>query len=216
MLVFVGNLCIEILMEFECVVAVLVYLKRLIKSSKGQFVLLRENWEDVFLICCVISNKIWDDFHIKNSDYCLIVEGITLERVNELERTYLNLISYRCNVSPHIYSRYHSSIQSWNSKSNLTARGKSDPLSDSTRVIEKSSSRLPVVDEELPTQHTVVAGSVWGTAGRETLQNIDRNPPLALEDEKEKSRGRTIFQFVSNAFSYRGKFRSTVAPINSP
>ena len=98
-------------MEYECIVNALVYVRRLIKCSRGDFFLLKDNWKAVFLTCCVLSNKVWDDFHMRNLDYCYVFKGLSLERMNALERQLLILIDNRCNVSPTAYAQIHSDIQ---------------------------------------------------------------------------------------------------------
>ena len=153
---YVGNIFVEALMEYECTVAVLVILQRLVKHSRGRFVLLIENWEDVFLSCCVLSNKMLDDFHMTNEDYCYFVQDLTLARINKIELGLLTIIDYRCHVPPSAYSRWHSIVQSWIS-----------PPSGSNDVIEASfrsecSNRLPdrICDKESGKDTTQLAATL--------------------------------------------------------
>ena len=108
---FIQMVCTEGLMEYECIVVDLVYIRRLLKGSKGEFHLYGGNWKDIYLSCCVLSNKMWDDFHMSNADYCIFVEDMTLKRLNELEHALLKLIKYHCNVSERAFSNIHLRIQ---------------------------------------------------------------------------------------------------------
>ena len=89
----------------------LIYVRRMIRRSDGQLVLLRDNWKGVILACIVLSNKVWDDFHMRNLDYCRVFKGLTVDRVNTLERSFLITIDCACNVSPSVYARTHFEIQ---------------------------------------------------------------------------------------------------------
>lgn len=72
---------------------------------------LKENWKGIILSCIVLSNKVWDDFHMQNLDYCYVFNGLTLGRINSLELQLLMSIDNRCNVSPSVYAHTHFEIQ---------------------------------------------------------------------------------------------------------
>ena len=116
---FVAKICIETQMEYECIVIALIYVRRLIKSSDGHLVLLRDNWKGIILSCIVLSNKVWDDFHMRNLDYCYIFKGLALERVNALELQLLICLDNRCNVSPSAYAQVHFEIQAMITLTNI-------------------------------------------------------------------------------------------------
>ena len=195
----VGSTFIDSQMEFECIVVVLVYIKRLLRSSRGQFVLLIQNWEDVFLSCCVLSNKVWDDFHMTNADYCHIVDGLTLKRVNEIEISLLNLIEYRCNVSPNAYARYESKLKRWNWLSTSPPRRlQSTPTSEICESSNRSSSsRLPHLDEHLlpMSEHEIKRG------------HKDKKVPVPFlkggNKVKKRLRTQSLFDVLSGVFSQR-------------
>ena len=111
-------------MEYECIIISLIYVRRLIKKSNGQFALLKENWKGVILSCIILSNKVWDDFHMQNLDYCYVFNGLTIERVNSLELQLLLSIDNRCNVSPSVYAQTHFEIQAMITLTNIES-GKS-------------------------------------------------------------------------------------------
>ena len=108
---FIAKLCNEAKMEYECIVILLIYVRRVISSGEGTFVLLSENWRGIVLACVVISNKVWDDFHMKNEDYCQLFRGLTIDRVNDLELQLFKVLDHRCNVSPSVYAQTHFEIQ---------------------------------------------------------------------------------------------------------
>ena len=98
-------------MEYECIVIALIYVRRLIKRSEGRLVLTRYNWRAILFICGVVANKVWDDFHLKNSDYCCIFRTLTVSRINNLEAQLLISLENCCNVSPSAYAETHFEIQ---------------------------------------------------------------------------------------------------------
>ena len=108
---FIAKLCNEAKMEYECIVILLIYVRRVISSGEGTFVLLSENWRGIVLACVVISNKVWDDFHMKNEDYCQLFRGLTIDRVNDLELQLFKVLDHRFNVSPSVYAQTHFEIQ---------------------------------------------------------------------------------------------------------
>ncbi len=67
----------------------------------------------------LLSSKIWDDYHVRNADYCKLFEGLTLTRVNQLESTLLNILTFRLFVNVSEYSKYHFQIQDLITKSEL-------------------------------------------------------------------------------------------------
>lgn len=108
---FISRLCHEAKMEYECIVISLIYVRRLVKTAKGKLVLLKDNWKGIILSCVVLSNKVWDDFHMTNSDYCHMFKGLTIERVNALESQMFKALDHCCNVSPSLYAQTHFEIQ---------------------------------------------------------------------------------------------------------
>ena len=49
----------------------------------------------------------WDDLSITNMDMTNLWKGITLERINQLERHGLEILKYSLNISPGTYSAYY-------------------------------------------------------------------------------------------------------------
>lgn len=99
-------------MEYECIIISLIYIRRLIEYSDGKLVLASGNWKGIVLSCSMLANKVWDDFHMRNVDYAEVFAGLTISRVNALEKCLLQCIGYRCNVAPSLYAQTHFEIQS--------------------------------------------------------------------------------------------------------
>ena len=200
-LALVGGLCIDAQMEGECIIVALIYLHRLLKESRGQFVLLAENWEDVFLSCCILSNKVWDDFHMSNADYCVFAKDSTLERLNKLELGLLNLISYRCHVSASTYSCHEGRIQSWCSPQNFEDSKRNDLNADAEILSDTSVSHLPVVTDEC-----FPVDSFSRSCRRKLL------PPLQPIHKKHADKKSIVSRNIHGAHSPQFRFSPVVLP----
>ncbi|CAK0903743.1 unnamed protein product [Prorocentrum cordatum] len=94
--------------EEGCAVVSLVYLDRLLK---------RHPWITVGPLTChrlvlvsvVLAIKFWDDTYYSNSFYSK-VGGVQLKDLNNLEKTYLQLLDYRLCVDPREYEEYRGII----------------------------------------------------------------------------------------------------------
>jgi len=65
-----------------------------------------------FLITSIlIAAKILDDSNVYNNKYYAHVGGVPLKELNELECTFLSLISFDLNISPELFQRYRNSIE---------------------------------------------------------------------------------------------------------
>jgi ribosomal protein S18 len=108
---FISDICHSTQMEYECSVASLIYLKRFMEISHPHLQLNEYNWRSIVLASMLTANKMWDDFHVANVAYCSIFPGLTLERVNELERGFLNILEYKTWISPSCYAESHFTVQ---------------------------------------------------------------------------------------------------------
>lgn len=108
---FISKLCNDTQMEYECIVISLIYVRRLLRTSNGDMVLLSDNWKGVVIACAMLANKVWDDFHMRNLDYTYLFKGLTVNRVNKLELQLLLCMEFRCNVSPSLYAQTHFEVQ---------------------------------------------------------------------------------------------------------
>lgn len=108
---FVNEICCATQMEYECLICSLIYIRRMIQTSKDMFVLSKHNWKATVLACMVMANKVWDDFHVRNADYCYIFGGLTQGRVDELEIALMIVLSHELYIKPSEYAACHFEIQ---------------------------------------------------------------------------------------------------------
>lgn len=98
-------------MEYECIVVVLIYIERIIRT--GKVVITETNWKSLVFISCLLASKVWDDLSMINSDFVCAMEGqISLKDANKLELWTLQLLSFNVYVSSDEYDHYHSVILS--------------------------------------------------------------------------------------------------------
>lgn len=159
---FIEKICLDTQMEYECIIITMIYIRRLLKTSAGRLVMLRENWKGISLACIVVANKVWDDFHMQNLDYCYIHQGLTLQRVNTLELHLLISLDNRCNVSPSVYARTHFEIQSMITLSSIEEKSKR------AKYQVPSGARVHPVSEESQSGMKSVA-----SMSRVTLTNVE-------------------------------------------
>jgi hypothetical protein len=108
---FIFDVCTSTQMEYECSVASLIYLQRFMEISYHHLQFNEYNWRSIVLSSLLIANKMWDDFHVANVAYCLIFPGLSLERVNQLEIGFLEVLEYKTWISPSCYAENHFAIQ---------------------------------------------------------------------------------------------------------
>jgi hypothetical protein len=105
------KICVDSQMEYECSVISFIYIMRMLKLYRGSFSLTEETYKGVVLAAMVLANKIWDDFAMKNSEYCSIFYGLTLQRVNDLELAMFLALRNKLFVNRSEYAAAHFSIQ---------------------------------------------------------------------------------------------------------
>ena len=133
---FIHKICFQSQMEYECMVAAVLYIKQLVDTSDNQFWVTASNWKSVTLICMILANKMWDDFAMFNVDYCFIFPGLSVQRINDLELAYLNAVNYCIYVTRRSYVEMHFTIQ------DMIARGVIEQVNLEASTLTKESDML--------------------------------------------------------------------------
>jgi len=94
----------------ECGIITVVYINRIIQYT--DLALHASNWRRVLLGSILMASKVWDDQAVWNVDFCSILPRIEVEDMNELERTYLEMLQFNINVDSSVYAKYYFELRS--------------------------------------------------------------------------------------------------------
>ena len=109
-------------MEYDCIIISLIYVERLIKTTKGVLRPNAMNWRSILFSSMVLASKVWDDLSMWNADFsqtCPNGVRFSLKRINELEVAVLSALSYKVKVPASEYAKYYFLLRSMLIKSGL-------------------------------------------------------------------------------------------------
>eukprot|EP00047_Mylnosiga_fluctuans_P004453 m.234614 g.234614 ORF g.234614 m.234614 type:complete len:352 (-) comp12688_c0_seq1:149-1204(-) len=89
----------------ESAIITLVYINRAIVYT--ELALHASNWKRVVLGAVLMASKVWDDQAVWNVDFCKIFPRISVEDMNDLECTYLEMLQFNMNVDSAVYTKYY-------------------------------------------------------------------------------------------------------------
>lgn len=133
---FVRTLFSAASLTSEYAITTLVYLERLM--TYAELDLAPKSWRRMFLGATLLSSKVWEDQAVWNVDYAQILDEISVEDINELERQFLELIQFNMNVPSSIYAKYYFHLRSLAFEHDLTGT-KNILTVDKARTLEVSS-----------------------------------------------------------------------------
>lgn len=100
---FLRNLFIPSNLSPETAVISLVYMHRVMAYTSLS--LHAATWRRVVLGAVMLACKVWDDLAVWNVDFCQLLPAMPLEDLNDLELTYLEMLSFNMDVDSRLYSQ---------------------------------------------------------------------------------------------------------------
>jgi hypothetical protein len=96
--------------ETEYMVAAVIYMERILKSSNDKLRICARNWHRILWSCMVLASKVWDDFAMSNSDYSQIFPNMSLAILNQMECEILTLFNYDVQLKTEEYVFYNNTF----------------------------------------------------------------------------------------------------------
>ncbi|KAJ5080797.1 cyclin y isoform a [Anaeramoeba ignava] len=144
---FIENIQSSAELPSEVLIISLIYIERLIKKTGIK--LNKFNWRKIVLSSLLLSLKVWDDFSVWNIDWIEMFPEISIQEMNELEKKFLEFISYQVLVSGNTYAKYFFEIESLCYL--LNRKDVIKPLDkDSQQEIEERAKNIPFIEENDP------------------------------------------------------------------
>ena len=93
----------------ECIIVSLIYLERLMTSSKVEIRF--SNWKPLVFTSILLASKFWEDICFWNVDYCDALNIYPLKSVNRMECEFISLCNYHIYVSAKLYEQYYNAVK---------------------------------------------------------------------------------------------------------
>eukprot|EP00043_Microstomoeca_roanoka_P019786 m.229761 g.229761 ORF g.229761 m.229761 type:complete len:397 (-) comp17056_c6_seq2:701-1891(-) len=89
----------------ECGIITLVYINRIIAYTG--LALHASTWKRVLLGAILMASKVWDDQAVWNVDFCSMLPNVHVDDMNDLERTFLEMLDFNIDVDSSVYAKYY-------------------------------------------------------------------------------------------------------------
>lgn len=89
--------------DFPTLLVALMYLDKLVKTDKIDL----SNFEDLTLLCTVLSSKMWEEMFWSNQDYLVVLQNpMNLEKFNQMEKHILEVLNWNLYISKVDYCKF--------------------------------------------------------------------------------------------------------------
>ena len=89
----------------ECCIVCLVYINRIISFTGLR--MSETNWRPLLLSALLISQRIWDDLYLTNTDFAFIYPYFTTVQIDNLVDKFLSLIEFNVTIKASLYANYY-------------------------------------------------------------------------------------------------------------
>jgi len=107
---FIENIWHRARLTPQSLVICLVYVDRLEARSEGALLHAR-SWRPIIFASLLLASKVWHDVSYWNSDFSTICPMFTTRNINQMERSYLQLLQYNTIISASTYASYYFSLR---------------------------------------------------------------------------------------------------------
>eukprot|EP00742_Colponemidia_sp_Colp-10_P006282 GILJ01006732.1.p1 GENE.GILJ01006732.1~~GILJ01006732.1.p1 ORF type:complete len:834 (-),score=139.69 GILJ01006732.1:217-2718(-) len=111
---YVRNIVVTVRMETECNAICIAYIERLV--LKTGFSLTADNWKRITLTSLLLASKVWDDDSYENGDFAYAFPLFSLAEINEMERSFLQLLDYDLSIKASDYAKYYFLLRTYSQK----------------------------------------------------------------------------------------------------
>lgn len=143
---FISRIFTAAVLAAESAIITLVYINRAIVYT--ELSLHASNWKRVILGAILMASKVWDDQAVWNVDFCKIFPRITLDEMNDLECTYLEMLQFNMNVESAVYTKYYFDLRSLAESAHRAFPLEPLSVDDASRLQALSAKRQQAVKEE--------------------------------------------------------------------
>lgn len=130
----------------ESAIVTLVYVNRAIVYT--DLSLHASNWKRVVLGAVLMASKVWDDQAVWNVDFCKIFPRVSLDDMNDLELTYLEMLQFNMNVDSSVYTKYYFDLRDLAESSHIAFTLEPLSVDGASRLQALSAKREQSVKEE--------------------------------------------------------------------